>query len=126
MPIEDFLGIPYRLNGRDRNGMDCVGLVVMYLRSLGINVPDGDGRPVDANWRRDGRERIQAWLDAHARRVDVPGAGDIVFFIIPGGTVHLGVMVDGESVLHIMEDRDSMLTPLRRISRRLAGIYRLR
>ena len=124
MPIQDFLGIPYRLNGRDRSGTDCLGLVLMYLRSLGLNPPDGDGRPIGPDWRREAEARISAWLSQHARRVNQPAAGDIAVFRLPGGTMHLGVMADGQNVLHVLEDKPSMLTPLPRCHR-LVGLYRL-
>ncbi len=126
MPIQDFLGIPYRLNGRDRSGTDCLGLVLMYLRSLGLNPPDGDGLPIHADWRRGAEKRIRSWMAEHARRVDEPAGGDIAVFRMADGTMHLGVMADAKNVLHVLEDRPSMLTPLRRIRRWLVGVYRLK
>ncbi|MGE5599468.1 MAG: NlpC/P60 family protein [Bacteroidota bacterium] len=126
MPLQDFLGIPYRLTGRDRSGADCAGLVLMYLRSLGYRPPDGDGKPVTADWRNGAEERMRAWLSRYAQPVDRPQEGDIVLFRLPRGTMHLGVMVDDKNFLHVMEDRDSMLTPLRLARRRLAGLYRLK
>ncbi|MGE5598498.1 MAG: NlpC/P60 family protein [Bacteroidota bacterium] len=126
MPLDDFLGIPYRLNGRDRSGADCAGLVLLYLRSLGYHPPDGDGRPVTPDWRKDAEPRMLAWLNKYAVPVDRAQQGDIALFRLPRGTMHLGVMVDGQSFLHVLEDRDSMLMPLRRARRRLVGLYRLR
>lgn len=126
MPAEDFVGIPYRFNGRDRSGVDCLGLVILYLRHLGFNPPDGDGRPIEDDWRLDAESRITTWLGQNAVPVSTPVAGDIVVFRLPGGTMHFGVMADTTNVLHITEDRPSMLTPLRLIRRRLLGLYRLR
>ena len=97
----------------------------MYLRSLGMNPPEGDGRPIGPDWRKDAESRIAAWMARHAEQVSVPSAGNIVVFYLPRGTMHLGVMVDGENVLHILEDQPSMLTPLRRCRRR-AVFYRLK
>jgi len=125
MAIEEFLGIPYQLNGRDRSGTDCLGLVIQYLWSIGRTPPDGDGQPIDADWRREAEPRIMAWLSQHTHRVTVPAPGDIAVFRLPGGTMHLGVMADAATILHILEDRPSMLTSLRRVGRRLVGVYRL-
>lgn len=96
----------------------------MYLRSIGLDPPDGDGRPIDADWRRDAESRISAWLSQHARPVNQPAAGDIAVFRLRGGTMHLGVMADGQNMLHILEDRPSMLSPLSRCHH-LVGLYRL-
>lgn len=125
MTVQDFLGIPYRLNGRDRNGTDCIGLVWLYLRHLGHNPPDGDGRPVDEGWRKEAPERMAAWLETHTTRTDDPREGDLVLMRLLGGVMHMGVMVDGERFLHILEDRPSMLSRLRTSRRRVVGIYRL-
>ena len=125
MAVSDFLGIPYRLNGRDRSGTDCLGLVLMYLCSLGMKPPYGDGLPIDADWRQKAETRLTSWFSRHARAVPTPAQGDVALFRTRDGTMHLGVMVDGESVLHILEDRASMLTPLRRLRRMLVGVYRL-
>lgn len=126
LDMSEFLGIPWRLNGRDGTGADCLGLVVMYLQAQGVDIPDGDGLPVTENWREDSPRRALQWLSRHATRVDSPAAHDIVLFRIPtGGGIHLGVMVDSERVLHVLEDRPSMLTPLRRMQRWIMGVYRL-
>jgi cell wall-associated NlpC family hydrolase len=78
---EMFVGTPYRWGGRTRKGIDCSGLVQIALGACGFAAPrDTDlqagalGRPVE-----DG---------SYAR-------GDLVFF--PG---HVGIMVDGERLLH--------------------------
>lgn len=126
LDMAEFLGIPWRLNGRDRTGADCLGLVVMYLHAQGVRVPDGDGLPVTENWREDSPGRALSWLSHHATRVDSPAPNDIVLFRIPsGGGIHLGVMVDTQRILHVLEDRPSMLTPLRQMRQWIMGIYRL-
>ena len=45
-----FLGIPYRHGGRDRKGLDCLGLVHLFYQELGIKIPDTDGRPYAPDW----------------------------------------------------------------------------
>lgn len=36
----DLLGVPYRSGGRDRTGLDCLGLVLVVQRRLGYDPPD--------------------------------------------------------------------------------------
>lgn len=38
--IDDLIGIRYRLCGRDKKGMDCIGLVIEVERRFGHNLPD--------------------------------------------------------------------------------------
>src|SRR4029077_19729927 len=39
--INDYVGVPYRHNGRDRAGWDCWGLVLaVYRDMLGLELPD--------------------------------------------------------------------------------------
>lgn len=124
MKIGDFVGIPYALNGRDPNGVDCLGLVIMYRQFLGLHTPDGDGRPIGPDWRRNSEARAREWLAHHAQQTDSPVPGDIVLFKLPRMGIHLGVMADAENVLHIFENSTSMLTPLHQVRRHVIGVYR--
>jgi len=39
--VNDYVGVPYLVNGRDRDGWDCWGLVMaVYQERLGISLPD--------------------------------------------------------------------------------------
>lgn len=41
MTLDKFIGIPFVNRGRDFNGCDCYGLLMLYYKEvLGINVPD--------------------------------------------------------------------------------------
>ena len=36
----DLLEVPYKLNGRDKTGLDCYGLVVEMFKRNGVTLPD--------------------------------------------------------------------------------------
>lgn len=78
---EQFVGAPYRWGGRSRAGVDCSG-VIQVARMLGGHI-----------CRRDSD------MQAADTRSEVPAGealrGDIAFW--PG---HIGVMLDGERLLH--------------------------
>ncbi len=38
--IDDLIGVPYKDNGRDLNGLDCYGVVLLIAERSGIKVPD--------------------------------------------------------------------------------------
>jgi probable lipoprotein NlpC len=98
--ISKYIGIPYKLNGRDFSGTDCLGLVWLYLRDQGINFPDGDGLPIDENWQDNAETRFIDGLDDIANRVDTPQKNDIVIIHYFRQSAHIGVMIDSQYMLH--------------------------
>lgn len=84
-----YLGVPYRHQGRNRVGMDCVGLVVCAARDVGYDVPDmigyrraGDGIAFMRHVRANGREIVG---DAPLKR------GQIIAFQQQSFPAHLGI-----------------------------------
>jgi probable lipoprotein NlpC len=84
-----WIGVPYRLGGEDRTGVDCSAFTrAMYREVAGIDLP----RSTDEQWKS-------------GEPVDIPGvrAGDLVFFLpLAGesGVAHVGVMVDQREFAH--------------------------
>ncbi len=76
-----FLGVPYVWGGRTAMGIDCSGLVQIALAQGGMRC------------HRDSDMQYKTLGGAIER--EALHSGDIVFF--PG---HVGIMVDGENVLH--------------------------
>jgi cell wall-associated NlpC family hydrolase len=99
-----WVGIPFAWGGESFDGADCVGLVRLYLRETGIELPPEDG-PRDARaWRDTARDRMARFLAAHCERVVHPQRGDIVLIRLPGQLAHVGVMVDSLRMLHTRAD----------------------
>ncbi|TGT76705.1 MULTISPECIES: NlpC/P60 family protein [unclassified Mesorhizobium] len=70
-----FIGAPWVHQGRSDKGMDCVGLIVLAARSVGIDAP------LKADYGRfqyypQAREYLEQFCD----RVGSPELGDIVLF----------------------------------------------
>ncbi|NLM37457.1 MAG: C40 family peptidase [Firmicutes bacterium] len=125
-----FLGIPYRHGGRDREGLDCVGLAHLFYRELGIKVPDSDGRPYPTDWYKKDPERLLQGLLKVGRAVDLKTEPlqplDLVYFRMGGAITHAGVMVDQRSFLHVLTRKTVEITPLTLAwKRRLQGARRL-
>jgi len=129
LTYEKLLGIPYKFKGRDTTGVDCLGLVWLYFRSKGIKFHDTDGLPMLEEIQPDYLRRVLTALDKLFRRLDEsrekPREDDIVVMRLPGGYIHLGVMVDDKNMLHVLKDRPSALSPLRRFRSRIVAVYRL-
>ena len=131
--IGNYVGIPYRLHGTTREGLDCWGLPrLWYLEQYGIELPSfGDryGRELDATERahiaevvRGESPKWQTIRQGHEQR------GDLVLFRVAGEEAHLGIVVGADRFLHARPNTDSCVerydSPV--WARRLAGFYRWR
>ena len=131
--IGDYVGIPYRLHGTTREGLDCWGLPRLgYLEQYGIELPafgDRYGRELDAVERAHiaalVRGESEKW--AHVRQGHEQ-RGDLVLFRVAGEEAHLGVVVDAGRFLHARPNTDSCVEryDAPTWARRVAGFYRWR
>lgn len=122
--FSDYIGIPYRAEGRDRAGCDCWGLVVLiYREQLGIELPShtGYGDPLSAAAAATVAVGRQAWLP-----VDTPQPFDLVLFNVNGQPHHIGLVIRPGWMLHTAAGKDSCienyLRPYWRA--RIEGFYR--
>jgi len=101
-----FIGLPYRLDGRDRSGADCWGFVTIVLQEqFGFEVPTYDGK----HWRaaknslRELRDFILSEAAAHWRPVErgQEQAGDVIVLRARNGVAtHAGVVYAPGEMLH--------------------------
>lgn len=118
------IGIPWKTKGRDRSGIDCVGLALLAQKKL-------FGREYEFPFDYDpetGDEKILLdWLEDIADEADIPQNGDLVIYRMPGidGIVkhHIGTVV-GEALLHIYPGKSSRKVKL--MMCRIYKIYRAR
>lgn len=121
------IGIPWKTKGRDRNGIDCVGLALLAQRELyGREYPF----PFDYDPETGDESVLLEWLDSIADEVtdgDVPRNGDLVVYRMPAadGVIrhHVGTVVGG-ALLHIYPGKTSRKVRLR--MNRIHKIYRAR
>lgn len=80
-----YLGVPYRLGGASRSGIDCSGLVlVAYRDGAGINLPH--------------RATLQAARGRRISRAEVM-PGDLVAWGVPGNYPHIALAVSADQVI---------------------------
>ncbi len=84
---ERYLGVPYRLGGENRRGMDCSGLVLVAFREArSLKLPRNSGEQFSLG-RPVGRRALKRC--------------DLVFFRTGGGTVnHVGIYAGGGRFIH--------------------------
>lgn len=122
--IGDFLGIPYRHQGRDFAATDCYGLVMLWHKHmLGRLLPD---------LRCHESAEAQAASAAHQvaagcwAEVSAPEVGDVILLSVHGLPSHCGLVVGDGRFLHVHEGHTSCIERWEspRWARRVAGFYR--
>lgn len=124
------IGLPYKPKGRDRDGVDCWGLVRLgFDKGAAIAVPSYDQdylspdekREIDAIVRREAASPLWHRVD------DISAARefDVLWFARGKIERHCGIYIRAALMLHIEEERSqSRLDDYRDIGLKLTGIYR--
>jgi len=128
-----YIGLPFRPQGRTRDGCDCWGLVrLVYRECYGIALPCY-GAAYDLTRGRAGwpemsqaiRAGLADWAPVDRGAVQV---GDGVVLRVAGEPMHVGIIVGTEPLvmLHIEQGLDSVIEPVegRIWGTRLAGFFR--
>lgn len=96
---EQWQGVPYRLGGEDRKGLDCSGFTQLtYRERFGIELPRDTTQQRRAGHRIVG-ERLQP--------------GDLLFFRTGNRMNHVGMYVGNWQFLHVSTSVGVMLSSLR-------------
>lgn len=126
MDLAHFIGLPYRDHGRDRHGVDCYGLVLLFYREiLGLEIPALDAAYASAE---DGASVAECvgWAQRQWQAVETPQVGDVLLFHVLGWPAHVGVYLGNGDFLHAFRETHSCIERLNSITwkRRHIGTYR--
>jgi len=91
--ISDLIGIPYKENGRDLNGLDCYGLAIEVEKRLGKNLID----VVYDNHSEELAEEYKPLLNL--REVSQIYRG-VILEMHHDGELHIGVALNKEVMIH--------------------------
>jgi cell wall-associated NlpC family hydrolase len=125
MDINKYIGIPFKIHGRDFNGLDCYGLVrLFYKEEFGIELPLFLGYDNTVKSYSEKIDVSRKLLDVV--RIDKPEVGSIGLFRYKGFLSHVGVYVGNNMLLHILNKTDSICvrTTNTTIKGRLEGWYK--
>ncbi len=118
------IDIPFKPHGRDYEGWDCWGLVMVAYRDvLGVTIPDytDDYRTLKDFVRLQelftDREDVDRW-----RTVDTPEVMDLVCINRRGVPIHVGLLLEGGRVLHSEHGVGTIHEPTRDLN--IEGYYR--
>ncbi len=115
---DDLVGIPYKHNGRNKNGLDCWGLVYLFFKELGIELPKNDGEYVHQKWYKMDPDRYERGLESlgkevghyrHLQLLDIP-----YFRLYRNVITHSGVMIGDNQFIHVLINKEVSITNLKR------------
>lgn len=122
----DYVGIPYKLHGRDEDGLDCWGLVrLIYKEQKDIDLPSFSEEYLNSDDVRYNEEVIarhkEGWSLSNEYTV-----GDVALFRINGSESHVGVIIDDNKFIHAREGNSVTIEKLDSVQwrRRLVGVYK--
>lgn len=122
----EYLGVPYYHTGRDRNGLDCLGLLVRVVQDLGLTTWDDRsyGQQIDTSYLR---WRLKQFCEYLGADPDLAEPGDVLLFTIKGSPQHLGMATD-RGVIHAYQSVGRVVEHSLDATwrRRLAGVFRWR
>ncbi len=108
MMLLNFIGLPWKVGGRDFNGVDCGGLCMLAAHYL-YNIEIPDVWQYDETNNLDVTIKVLQDLPKLALKVNKPSNGDVISLQLSTGYVHYGLFVDGR-MLHISENTRSRLS----------------
>lgn len=97
--VDKYLGVPYRHQGRNLEGLDCWGLIVCIYKDFGVELFDIENYPKD--WSSKGSNYFLENYYQQWSIVKVPQLWDVVLFNGSKGMPnHAGVVLSGERFIH--------------------------
>lgn len=121
-----YVGIPYKNNGRDLDGMDCWGLArYVYNKEFNISLPS-----FSQDYTGEDRERISELIAQYKEGWEnvttTPQSGDVVLFRMMGFESHIGIVTEYPYFLHAKEGANSSIERADSTvwEKRLLGIFR--
>lgn len=127
--LAKYVGLPYKPGGRDRDGIDCYGLVWLFYRDeLGIALPRYEGSPDLAEMEEVSRI-IHGIEDNSGYWIQVPREeavlGDVVDVSLMGG-FHVGIFIPKTKMLHAMQKTATAIEDFSRVKwrTRIRGCFR--
>lgn len=118
----DLIGVPFKVGGRDLNGLDCYGLVrVMYERA-GKEIHDAPSTAnPDENNALINLYAVQNWIKTEKK----PGV--VVLFRVGRYICHVGYLVDNDNFIHSWQGTSGVVKePLLTWKKRIVGFYEYR
>ena len=98
----EIVGTPFKWEGRNKDGLDCVGVVFLFFEKLGIKIHNTDGEHYKEGWWKENPQRFIREVLLAGEIIDINKIQplDILCFEIGGVMKHIGVYLEYGKFLH--------------------------
>jgi cell wall-associated NlpC family hydrolase len=98
--VRTYIDVPFFHTGRDRNGLDCVGLFIAAAHDLGMFVYDDRNytRDIDAEYLKRHLLVVCNWIEVGDEK-----PGDLLLFEVMKNPQHVGVLTANRTMIHTYE-----------------------
>lgn len=100
-----WVGVPFLHQGRNRSGIDCVGLVIVTMQQVGLWEQDFERRDYG---RMPTTNELHEKLAFYFRRVEEPEPGAIIGVRWSRELAHVAIFT-GETIIHAFERRGKVI-----------------
>ena len=121
--INRFKRTPFIHNGRSvKNGVDCLGFIILFYKEFGITLPSDDGKTVEEDWYLNDPSRYIRGLKNLGYK-DVTSDDlrplDLVYFVVNHDVItHSGIMLYDNLFVHMTPKKGLRVSKLERHWRR--------
>lgn len=126
--MDKFVGIPWKLYGKDYDGCDCIGLAYLFLKDYYGIILDQFSR-TDFSLSRPGLNQFirDTALYKNLTKVEHVQEKDIVVCLNRGIPAHVGVAINSHQMLHVERGHESIIVDMRHstIRNKITGQYRI-
>jgi cell wall-associated NlpC family hydrolase len=122
----DYVGIPFKILGRDTEGCDCYGLVRLVLNDhYAIMLPELLEYSDSLNYEETHKVISENVPLLSGEELDYPEEGSVVVLANRGLESHIGVMITKKLMLHTTSINGAVIEPIssNRIKNRIRGYY---
>lgn len=104
----ELIGIPYKLNGKDKNGVDCLGLLNLWINENGYKCPDLPTLP-EKFWFKTTPNEVISYFIPFINKFTIESKniheGNLIFFKISSTVLnHIGIICEGNRFIHVLEN----------------------
>ena len=104
--LNRFNGTRFFHNGRSlEEGIDCLGLLILFYKEFGVELPSDDGKPIEDEWYlNDPTRYIRAIRDLGYPDVNLDELKplDLIFFVVNHDVItHSGIMLSNNRFVHM-------------------------
>jgi probable lipoprotein NlpC len=105
------IGIRWKFNGRDFNGVDCLGLLYLFFKENNWPETFDDGKPIEEGWFHTEPYRMYRYFLKHFDKYEDKSQlqyGDILLMNIQGES-HVGIYINYDKFISTFPSKDNGL-----------------